>query len=103
MVGDFRSKPKEKWGRLFPYFRVRKIYWRKAGDERVLLNHKIYGTHSWSEGDHAGLAVFDAINLAKEFRRYLLGAGGDEKQGAPPRGAAERKAQAVLKDLMTKG
>ena len=34
---------------------------------------------------------------------YLLGAGGDEKQGAPPRGATERKAQAVLKGLMNKG
>ena len=33
-----------------------------------------------------------------------MGVGGEEKQGAPPRGATERKAQAVLKDLaaMTK-
>ena len=58
----FRSKPKEEWGRLFPYFRVRKIYWREDGDDKVLLNYKINGTHCWSEGDRAGLAVFDTIS-----------------------------------------
>ena len=93
---QFKEKSKEEWARVITYFRVRKVQWREEGDDKVILSYHIGGVASWSQKE---LASLDGVSLATALREFLLSTGGEEKSGAPPRGATERKAQAVLQDL----